>query len=274
MQSNPEAYVAYEAFSLDKSPALVNRKIHDEHPHEMCTTHLPHAGSDDSIASRLPFPTAAICRNDTVGAVRLVGFFDIFVPDWTRLRFAKAGILQRVLMLTVIPFLLHFIFWRDLRVLVILPDFSVQVSAFWILNISLTLQHITSCIQSSLWLLRQSEQARYSSYIYRTQLDAIWASQQVVNMMLIPMLTLRKFNGQAHNHNRNVSHQSHTHCMLCSQLVCLALAPCASLRHSVSAVVLALTIHEMPFSQHNAWCQVQRELYLQALRLFCCLVTN
>lgn len=110
MQSNPEAYVAYEAFSLDKSPApnvnvahiLVNRKIHEEHPLEMRVSHLPHAGSDDSIASRLPFPTAAICRNDTVGAVRLVGFFDIFVPDWTRLRFSKAGILQRVLMLTVI----------------------------------------------------------------------------------------------------------------------------------------------------------------------------
>jgi hypothetical protein len=110
MQSNPEAYVAYEAFSLDKCPAsnvdvaplLVNRKIHEELPLEMCVTHLPHAGSDDSIASRLPFSTVGICRKDTVGAVRLVGFFDIFVPDWTRLRFAKAGVLQRVLMLTVI----------------------------------------------------------------------------------------------------------------------------------------------------------------------------
>jgi hypothetical protein len=107
MQSNPEAYVAYEAFdkssasNVDVAHFLVNSKIHEEHPLEMCVMHLPHAGSDGSISSRLPFSTVAICQNDTVGVVRLVGFFDFFVPDTTRLRFSKAGILQRVLMLTV-----------------------------------------------------------------------------------------------------------------------------------------------------------------------------
>jgi hypothetical protein len=87
-----------------------------------------------------------------------------------------------------------------------MPDFCVQVSAFWILNIALTLQMITSCLQSRLWLSRQPEPARSSSYVYLTQLDAVWAFQQLVNMMLIPMLTLRKFNGQAHA----CTHMSHT----------------------------------------------------------------
>ena len=107
MQSNSEANVAYEAFdkssaaNVDVAHLLVSNKIHEEIPLEMCLLHLPHAGSDGSIASRLPFSTVAICQKDSVGVVRLVSFFDIFVPDTTRLRFSKASLSQRVLMLTV-----------------------------------------------------------------------------------------------------------------------------------------------------------------------------
>ena len=96
MQSNLEATVASEAFdkssaaNVDVTHLLVSSKIHEEIPLEMCLLHLPHAGSDGSIASRLPFSTVAIRQKDSVGVVRLVSLFDIFVPDTTRLRFSKA----------------------------------------------------------------------------------------------------------------------------------------------------------------------------------------
>ncbi len=126
MQSNSEANVAYEAFdqfsaaNVDVSHLLVSSKIHEEVPIETCLVHLPHAGSDGSIASRLPYSTVAICQKDSVGVVRLVTFFDIFVPDTTRLRFSKASILQRVLTLTVRPLMI--VFWRDIPVFEIHPD--------------------------------------------------------------------------------------------------------------------------------------------------------
>ena len=80
------------------------------------------------------------------------------------------------------------------RVLACLLDLGTQVSMFWILNIALTLQFIASCIRSTLWLSLQPDGAR-TSYAYLTRLTAIWAFQQFLTMMLIPMLTLRKFNG-------------------------------------------------------------------------------
>jgi hypothetical protein len=107
MQSSAEAHVSYEAFDkssiagADAVQTLLSGQDREENPHEMCAMHLPHAGSGGSIASKLPFSTVAICQNDTVGVVRLVGFFDILVPDVTRLLFSKAGKLQRTLMLTV-----------------------------------------------------------------------------------------------------------------------------------------------------------------------------
>jgi hypothetical protein len=107
MQSSAEAHVSYEAFDkssiadADAAHTLLSSQDREKNLLEMCAMHLPHAGSDGSIASKLPFPTVAICRNDTVGVVRLVGFFDILVPDATRLLFSKAGKLKRTLMLTV-----------------------------------------------------------------------------------------------------------------------------------------------------------------------------
>jgi hypothetical protein len=107
MQSSAEAHVSYEAFdksSITDAQTLLSSqdlRHREKNPLEMCAMHLPHAGSDGSIASKLPFSTVAICRNDTVGVVRLVGFFDILVPHATRLLFSKAGKLQRALMLTV-----------------------------------------------------------------------------------------------------------------------------------------------------------------------------
>ena len=131
----------------------------------------------------------------------------------------------------------------------------------------MTLQMMVSCIQSNIWLSRQPEPARYSSYVYFTQLDAIWAFQQAVNMVLIPMLTLRKFNGQANVHNRYLTHQLHTLCMLCSKLVCPALAARASLCHFVTAVVLPAAARRCVLKV-MPWRQVHWKLYLQALLLF------
>ncbi len=126
---------------------------------------------------------------------------------------------------------------------------------------------MVSCIQSNIWLSRQPEPARYSSYVYLTQLDAIWALQQVVNMVLIPMLTLRKFNGQANNQSIRDAPASHTHCMLCSKLVCPALAACASLCHVVTALVLPAAARRCVLKV-MPWRQVHRKFYLQALLLF------
>ncbi len=108
MQTNAEAAVAYQAFNkssvadCDVAHLLNSDKVQEECPLEMCAMNLPHAGSDGSIVSKLPFPTVAICRSDTVGFVRLVSFFDVVVPDTTRLRFSKAGAVQRGLMITVL----------------------------------------------------------------------------------------------------------------------------------------------------------------------------
>jgi hypothetical protein len=151
-----------------------------------------------------------------------------------------------------------------------LPDFCLQVSTFWLLNIALTLQMITSCVQSNLWLSRQPEPARSSSLVYLTQLQAIWASQQCVNMLLIPMLTLRKFNGQAH---------ACTH-MLRTSLTRIACyvrnwSVLRSLRVQAFAMLSLLWYAPLQFTMTCSdrddvmpSFQVHRKLYLQTLRLF------
>jgi hypothetical protein len=75
---NNAAFVEFDAFK--ESPAadtlrtlLVGGKGQKEVALEQCIKSFPHAGSDKSVASELPFPSVAVCRTDAVGIVRLAG---------------------------------------------------------------------------------------------------------------------------------------------------------------------------------------------------------
>lgn len=95
---NGAAFVAFDAF---QESSAVGGTDQNEVPLEQCIKNFPHAGSDQSVASKLPFPTVAVCRTDTVGIVRLVGVFDTIVPDVTILRFYKSGFWSRVFTIQV-----------------------------------------------------------------------------------------------------------------------------------------------------------------------------
>ncbi len=105
MQNNA-AFVEFDAFK--ESPAadalntlLVGGKGQKQDPLEHCIKSFPHAGSDKSIASELPFPRVAVWGKDAVGVVRLAGVFDNIVPDVTILRFRKSGFWSRVFTIQV-----------------------------------------------------------------------------------------------------------------------------------------------------------------------------
>jgi hypothetical protein len=104
---NSAKSVEFEAFKESSAAnALSTHSLiaTEHHPLEQCIMDFPHAGSDGSVvmsASTLPFPTVAVCSSDTVGALRLVRFFDNIVPDVTRLRFNKAGFCHRLLTIQV-----------------------------------------------------------------------------------------------------------------------------------------------------------------------------
>ena len=114
---NSAAFVEFDAFKGTSaadalSAPLVGGKGQKEVPLEQCIKNFPHAGSDKSVASKLPFPTVAVCRTDTVGIVRLVGVFDNIVPDVAILRFYKSGFWYRVFTIQV-PRAACAAWWRD-----------------------------------------------------------------------------------------------------------------------------------------------------------------
>ena len=103
---NSAAFVEFDAFKGTSaadalSAPLVGGKGQKEVPLEQCIKSFPHAGSDNSVASELPFPTVAVWRTDAVGIVRLAGAFDNIVPDVTILRFRKSGFWSRVFTIQV-----------------------------------------------------------------------------------------------------------------------------------------------------------------------------
>ncbi len=108
MQSN-SIFVEFDAFKKSSAAnSLVSLlggggQRQEGVPLEQCIQNFPHAGSDKSVTSKLPFSTVAFCRRtDTVGIVRLVGLFDNIVPDVTILRFYKSGFWHRVLTIQVL----------------------------------------------------------------------------------------------------------------------------------------------------------------------------
>ena len=105
MQNNA-AFVEFDAFkessaSDTRRTLLVGGVVGFRVPLEQCIKSFPHAGSDNSVASELPFPTVAVWRTDAVGIVRLAGVFDSVVPDVTILRFHKSGFWSRVFTIQV-----------------------------------------------------------------------------------------------------------------------------------------------------------------------------
>jgi hypothetical protein len=106
MQNNASS-VEFQAFktsiAVDSDNSLQRRgsKGQAEHLLQQCVSNLPHAGSVGSIVSRLPFSTVAVCHQDTVGIVRLVGLIDSVIPDATKQRISKAGFCKRILLIKV-----------------------------------------------------------------------------------------------------------------------------------------------------------------------------
>jgi hypothetical protein len=197
MQNN-SVFVEFDAFNESSASnalrsLLVGGQGQGEGVLEQCIKNFPHAGSDKSVASKLPFPTVSVCKTDTVGIVRLVGLFDNIVPDITTLRFHKSGIWYRVLTIQV-PLC------STTRIFMLTTDICTQACVFWLFILFVTLLNITSCIQSTLWLSHQSSPTFLGSGVqwsYLTRLCALWATQQFANLLLMPMLNLRKFNGDA-----------------------------------------------------------------------------
>lgn len=199
MQNNASS-VEFQAFkkstSADSNNSLQRRgsKGQSEHLLQQCVSNLPHAGSVGSIVSRLPFSTVAVCHQDTVGIVRLVGLFDSVIPDATKQRISKAGFCKRILLISVRTNRHFALRCASAR----LDSFSPAIQAwiFWILILAFALQMIVSSIQSAVWIQKQPvRSSQGTSYHVLTQVSVIWTSEQVVNMALFPMLNLRKFNG-------------------------------------------------------------------------------
>jgi hypothetical protein len=88
--------------------------------------------------------------------------------------------------------------WRAFFMLT--PDMYIQACIFWLFVLAVTLLNVASCIQSTLWLSHQPSPTFLGTGVqwsYLTRLCAIWAAQQFINLLLLPMLNLRKFNGEA-----------------------------------------------------------------------------
>lgn len=106
MQNNA-AFVEFDAFKESSAAdtlrtLLVGGKAQKEVALEHCIKSFPHAGSDKSVASELPFPSVAVWRTDAFGIVRLAGVVDNIVPDLTILRFRKSGFWSRVFTIQVL----------------------------------------------------------------------------------------------------------------------------------------------------------------------------
>jgi hypothetical protein len=106
MQNNSSS-VEFQAFkksiagNSDNSLQRRGSKGQAENLLQQCVSNLPHAGSVGSIVSQLPFSTVAVCHQDTVGIVRLVGLIDSVIPDATKQRISKAGLCKRILLIQV-----------------------------------------------------------------------------------------------------------------------------------------------------------------------------
>jgi hypothetical protein len=116
MQNNA-AFVEFDAFKESSAADtlrtfLVGGKGQKEVALEQCIKSFPHAGSDESVASELPFPSVAVWRTDAVGIVRLAGVFDNIVPDVTILRFRKSGVWSRMFTIQVLRAACA-AWWRD-----------------------------------------------------------------------------------------------------------------------------------------------------------------
>ena len=85
------------------------------------------------------------------------------------------------------------------------PDLRPQAWIFWGAILALTLQVVATSAQSTLWL---HNQPAGTPYFFLTALSAIWSLQQFVNILLYPMLNLRKFNGWGEEYVARVEHAS------------------------------------------------------------------
>lgn len=119
-----------------------------------------------------------------------------------------------------------------------MSDLRPQAWIFWVAVLALALQVVATSTQSTYWLYNQPPGA---PYFFLTTLSAIWSIQQFINILLYPLLNLRKFNGWT----KNTSHMSNTpylfH-MLRSRLVHLAIMARSSIRCVVASVVCSLLV--------------------------------
>ncbi len=56
---------------------------------------------------------------------------------------------------------------------------------------------IVGATQSAIWIRNQLDSSSATAYYFLVQTSVIWASQQLINLIFLPMLNLRKFNGKA-----------------------------------------------------------------------------
>jgi hypothetical protein len=119
-----------------------------------------------------------------------------------------------------------------------MPNLRPQAWIFWFAILALALQVVATSSQSTYWLYNQPPGA---PYFFLTTLSAIWSIQQFVNILLYPMLNLRKFNGWTKNTSR-MSNTPHLFYMLRSRLVHLAIMARSSVRFAVAAVVCSLLV--------------------------------
>ncbi len=115
-----------------------------------------------------------------------------------------------------------------------MPDLCPQAWIFWVAILALTLQVAATSAQSTIWLYNQPAG---TPYFFLTTLSAIWSLQQFFNILLYPMLNLRKFNGWAKYTSHMFQHTPHLFYMLRSRLVHLAIMARSSIRFVVTTVV-------------------------------------
>jgi hypothetical protein len=113
----------------------------------------------------------------------------------------------------------------------------MQIWIFWLLIIAFTLQTIIASIESSIWLYSQPDRSSERAYLFLTQINSLWASQQLVNMIFFPLLNLRRFNGRKSSSKFTIRLAPYPLCMVRSQLVSFAIMAPASLRSGFAVVV-------------------------------------
>ncbi len=168
-----------------------------------------------------------------------------------------------------------------------------QAWLLWVVAIAGSCQIIIGATQSAIWIRRQPDGSIATAYFFLVQTSGIWAFQQLINLIFLPMLNLRKFNGNAaavtsHTSRRPVHSPSH---ML--QVMYATGRPCARGRFRLSPYYhfCGARLSEARWRVFSTFCvaaydacilaarvmlrpQVHWEFHLHASHLFRCLCTS